>query len=121
MQSVKPKWLESGLVLVCERCYKQRIPEETPELGEHIGDFDLRDWLKRELKTEGRWGPIRVVATSCMDVCAKGKVTVAIQAPGEAPDIVITDAINEKQELYDRIVERLGERTSPDSSSDKTS
>ena len=42
MQPVNPKWLESGLVLVCERCFKERIPEEAPDVAERLGDFNLR-------------------------------------------------------------------------------
>ena len=110
MQDVKPKWLRSGLVLVCERCYKERIPEETPEIAEKIGDFNLRDWLKAELKEHGEWGPIRVISTSCMDVCAKGRVTVALDPhAGEgATEVMIVDPIDEKQALYDKIVRKLG-------------
>ncbi|MEO9169716.1 MAG: hypothetical protein ABI282_01900 [Candidatus Baltobacteraceae bacterium] len=112
MQDVKPKWQESGLVLVCERCFKERIPEETPEIAEKIGSFNLRDWLKSELKAHGEWGPLRVISTSCMDVCAKGKVTVAIesQTGGEPAEVVIVDPIDDKKELYEKIVRKLGRK-----------
>ncbi len=109
MQPVKPKWLESGLVLVCERCFKERIPEEAPEVAERIGDFNLRDWLKSELKEHGAWGPIRVISTSCMDVCAKGRVTVCIDSKdGDAAEVMVVDPLEERQAIYNRIVERLG-------------
>lgn len=108
MQPVKPKWLGSGLVLVCERCFKERIPEETPEIASKLGDFNLRDWLKAELKEHGEWGPIRVISTSCQDVCAKGKVTVTLEKVGDAPEVLVVDPIDERSELYDTIVERMG-------------
>ena len=109
MQEVKPKWLTSGLVLVCERCYKERIPEETPDIAEKLGDFNLRDWLKAELKEHGEWGPIRVISTSCMDVCAKGKVTVCIDPKdGSEAEVTIVDPLHEKHELYGKIVDKLG-------------
>ena len=108
MQPVKPKWLGSGLVLVCERCSKERIPEESPEIAENIGDFDLRSWLKSELKEHGEWGPIRVISTSCMDVCAKGKVTVAFEPVGEAPEVIVVDPIDEKHAVYQEVIKRLG-------------
>lgn len=112
MQDVKPKWLKSGLVLVCERCFKERIPEETPEIAERIGDFNLRNWLKSELKERGQWGPIRVISTSCMDVCAQGRVTVCIdpKTPGEEPEVFVVDPIDEKHAVYDKIVARLGNK-----------
>jgi hypothetical protein len=105
VQSVNPKWLETGLVLVCERCYKERIPEEAPEAAERIGDFNLRDWLKRELKAHGEWGPIRVVSTSCLDVCSKDRVTVCLDPKnGNDPEILVIDPIDERDELYRKVV-----------------
>jgi predicted metal-binding protein len=105
MQPVNPKWLERGLVLVCERCSKERIPEEAPEIAAKIGDFNLRDWLKTELKEHGEWGTIRVISTSCMDVCALGRVTVCIDPKNGAPaEVVVVDPVDEKQAVYDKIV-----------------
>jgi predicted metal-binding protein len=109
MQPVKPKWLGSGLVLVCERCFKERIPEEAPEVAEQIGDFNLRDWLKSELKEHGEWGPIRVISTSCMDVCAKGRVTVCIDPKdGRDAQVLIVHPLDEREAVYDTIVRELG-------------
>ncbi len=106
MQPVKPKWLERGLVLVCERCSKERIPEETPEIAAQLGDFNLRDWLKAELKERGEWGTIRVISTSCMDVCAKGRITVCIDPKnGDPAEVLIVDPLEEKRVIYDKIVE----------------
>ena len=115
MQDVNPKWLRSGLVLVCERCYKERIPEETPEVAAKLGDFNLRDWLKKELKENGEWGPIRVISTSCMDVCAKGKVTVCLdpQSDGGETEVVIVDPVDERHQLYGKIVDKLGRKDTP--------
>jgi len=108
MQDVNPEWLERGLVLVCERCFKERIPEEAPDVAEKIGDFNLRDWLKSELKEHGEWGSIRVISTSCMDVCAKGRVTVCIDPKnGAAPEVFVVDPLDERQAVYDKIVARF--------------
>lgn len=105
MQPVNPKWLDRGLVLVCERCTTERIPEEAPEIAAKIGDFSLRDWLKAELKEQGEWGTIRVISTSCMDVCAKGRVTVCIDPKnGDPPEVFVVDPLDGKQAVYDRIV-----------------
>jgi hypothetical protein len=110
MQQVKPKWLNSGLVLVCERCSKERIPEESPDVAARIGDFDLRGWLKTKLKEDGHWGKVRAISTSCMDVCALGRVTVCIdpKIEGEEPEVLIVDPIEDRDALYKRIVKRLG-------------
>jgi predicted metal-binding protein len=107
MQKVRPKWIERGLVLVCERCFKERIPEEDPEIAAQIGDFHLRNWLKEKLQEDDRWGPIRAISTSCMDVCARGRVTVCIRPQRGEATVVIVDPMSEREELYREIVERL--------------
>jgi hypothetical protein len=111
MQPVNPKWLESGLVLVCERCFKERIPEEAPEVAERLGDFNLRDWLKAELKEHDEWGPIRVISTTCMDVCALGKVTVCLDPKnGDPASVLIVDPIDERDKLYATILDSMGKK-----------
>jgi predicted metal-binding protein len=107
MQPVSPKWLGKGLVLVCERCTKERIPEEDPEIAERIGDFHLRDWLKTKLKEDGRWGPIRAISTSCMDVCARGRVTVAIVPEQGETEVLVVDPLADKDEFYGKIVKKF--------------
>ncbi|MDQ2679606.1 MAG: hypothetical protein M3Y21_01070 [Candidatus Eremiobacteraeota bacterium] len=108
MQSVTPKWTRRGLVLVCERCYKERIPDEDPDTVAQIGDFNLRDWLKRKLKDDGHWGEVRAISTSCMDVCGRRTVTVAIDPQdGRAAEVLVVDPIADRDALYARIVATL--------------
>jgi len=107
MQDVSPKWLAKGIVLVCERCSKERIPEEDPAIAARIGDFHLRDWLKAKLKEDERWGGIRAVNTSCMDVCARGRVTVAIEPETGPTRVLVVDPVADKDALYATIVELL--------------
>jgi predicted metal-binding protein len=107
MQKVNPKWIQSGLVLVCERCFKERIPEEDPEIAARIGDFHLRNWLKERLKADGHWGAIRAISTSCMDVCAHGRITVCIEPQKGEATVMVVDPIGEREELYRTIVEKL--------------
>lgn len=105
MQEVRPKWARRGLVLVCERCFTERIPEEDPEIAARIGDFHLRNWLKDRLKAEGRWGEIRAINTSCMDVCARGRVTVAIEERDGERTVMVVDPLAEREEVYRRVTE----------------
>lgn len=108
MQQVNPKWLNAGLVLVCERCFKERIPDEDPEIAAEIGDFHLRNWLKTRLKEDGRWGNIRAISTSCMDVCARGRVTVCIEPQEGETTVMVVDPIGDREAIYDEIVKALG-------------
>jgi predicted metal-binding protein len=107
MQTVNPKWNSGGLVLVCERCFKERIAEEDPEIAARIGDFHLRNWLKERLKEDGRWGGIRAISTTCMDVCARGRVTVCIEPQNGERTVLVVDPLAEREELYRVIVEKL--------------
>lgn len=101
--------MKSGIVLVCERCFKERIPEEDPDAAAEIGDFNLRDWLKRRLKEDGHWGKVRAISTSCMDVCARRLVTVLIdpQIEGRQAQSFAVDPIADREDLYRAVVERL--------------
>ena len=105
MQPVKPKWAQRGLVLVCERCFKERIPEEDPDVAAQIGDFHLRNWLKERLKSDGRWGEIRAISTSCMDVCAFDRVTVCIEPQNGETQVFVVDPVAERDEVYRKAVE----------------
>ncbi|MGA8474369.1 MAG: hypothetical protein WB681_04800 [Candidatus Cybelea sp.] len=107
MQTINPKWKSGGLVLVCERCFKERIPEEDPDVAARIGDFHLRDWLKERLKEGGRWGGIRAISTTCMDVCGRGRVTVCIEPQNGERTVLVVDPLAEREELYRIIVEKL--------------
>jgi predicted metal-binding protein len=103
--------MNSGLVLVCERCFKERIPEEDPDKAAQIGDFHLRDWLKKRLKDDGHWGKVRAISTSCMDVCARRRVTVVIdpKTEGKTAQAYVVDPVADKEALYNLIVRELGE------------
>jgi predicted metal-binding protein len=107
MQTVNPKWKSGGLVLVCERCFEERIPEEDPGVAARIGDFHLRNWLKERLKEDGLWGGIRAISTTCMDVCARGRVTVCIEPQNGERTVLVVDPLAEREELYRIIVEKL--------------
>lgn len=121
MQPIKPKWTNSGLVLVCERCFKERIPEEDPDKAAEIGDFHLRDWLKKRLKEDGHWGKVRAISTSCMDVCAPGRVTVVIdpKAEGKQAQAYVVDPLPDKEQLYNLIVRVLGETRNDETTTDR--
>jgi hypothetical protein len=104
----KPIWAKSGgLALVCEKCTAQRFVEDFPEFA---GDerLELKRWLKDRLKAEGKWGPIRVVMTSCLDVCARGRVTILIDpvASGNAQTCLAFDVFD-REAIYERIVAEL--------------
>lgn len=109
MKSIRPEWVESGAVLVCEKCYKTRIPDETPEIAERIGDFQLREWLKARCKEAGLGKRVRVIATGCQDICDIGNVTVTILpigAGGEMETFAI-DPLQDREAIFQRVLDKL--------------
>ncbi len=110
---VHPSWDRSGgLALVCDKCLNVRFAEDVPK---HAGDerLKLRGWLKERLKREGYWGPIRVTGTSCLDVCAKGRVTIFLDPVGAGGEqqCLLFDPLEDRELIYDTIVRALAPRS----------
>lgn len=106
---VRPLWRRSGgLALVCEKCLNVRFAEDFPE---HAGDerLKLREWLKDRLKAEGHWGVIRATGTTCLDVCAPGRVTIFIDPVGRSGQqkCLIFDPLEDRELIYQTIVAEL--------------
>jgi hypothetical protein len=106
---VKPVWSRSGgLALVCDKCLNVRFPEDFPE---HAGDerLKLREWLKDRLKAEGHWGAVRATGTTCLDVCAVGRVTILIDPVGKGGEqqCLVFDPLEDRELIYQTIVRAL--------------
>jgi hypothetical protein len=99
------------LALICEKCLNVRFAEDFPE---HAGDerLKLREWLKERLKREGYWGTIRAVGSTCLDVCAKGQVTILIDPVGAGGEqqCLVFDPLEERELIYETIVRALAPR-----------
>jgi hypothetical protein len=106
---VKPAWQRhGGLALVCEKCLNVRFPEDFPE---HAGDerLRLREWLKDRLKADGHWGAVRATGTTCLDVCAIGRVTMLLDPVGRGGEqqCLVFDPLTDREEIYQTIVATL--------------
>ncbi len=98
MKELKPRFRR--VVLVCDT---QR-PEgaEKPSCGFH-GAAGLRGFLKKRLKAEGLWGKdVRVLTTSCLDVCPNEGVICSFDN-GETLHLV--DAEGDREAILRRIVD----------------
>ena len=106
---VNPAWRRSGgLAFVCEKCLAVRFPEDFPE---HAGDerLHLRAWLKERLKESGHWGAIRATGTTCLDVCAKGRVTILLDPVGRGGEqkVLVFDPLEDRELIFETIVREL--------------
>ncbi len=106
---VLPSWArKGGLALICQKCLDVRFAEDVPE---HAGDerLNLREWLKDRLKHDGHWGTVRATGTTCLDVCAKGRVTILLDPVGKGGEqrVMVFDPLNDRDEIYKTIVDAL--------------
>ena len=111
MKTISPQWKQC-VVLVCA----QSRPDgaKKPSCGHH-GSAELRAWLKTRLREEGVWGRVRVVTTSCLDVCPSRGVIVSFQGEKGDQDLRLMDAQKDRQALLEEII-ALGEEEGTNSS-----
>jgi hypothetical protein len=69
---MKPHWHEN-LILICEKCGKKLAGSKSSANP----SYEMKDWLKKELKERDLWGTSRVVTTTCLDICPDDKIAVA--------------------------------------------
>ncbi|OJT21404.1 hypothetical protein BO221_26650 [Archangium sp. Cb G35] len=87
-KEVQPRW--EGLVFVCRKCMKR------------AGAEDVRSTLKEEL---GRG--VRVVRSSCLKLCPKGRVTVVVGS-GEGMRCLLVDPEEDADSLVRAVSRALG-------------
>jgi hypothetical protein len=106
----KPAWRRGGLAVVCEKCTKERFVEDFPEFAGDERLDNVKGYLKNRLRSEGRSDGIRVIASSCLDVCARGGLTVLLDPlgdPNRSARCLVFDALEGREALYAAIVADL--------------
>lgn len=82
------------VVVVCAKCRRK------------AGGKPLRKTLKRALKS-GAWGrKVRVVETSCLDLCPKRRIAVATGAQLAAGRIAVVDRDAQAEAVLDALLPR---------------
>jgi predicted metal-binding protein len=76
-----------AMVSICEKCGKRAGGS-----GKNVS-HRLASHFKRQVKREFAKGDIRIVLTTCMDICPDDRVVVAISptTPGIAPKFLVVD------------------------------
>jgi hypothetical protein len=107
MVEAKATWQRGGIAVVCEKCTKSRFAEDFPKLADDERLKDVKGYFKSRLKKDGLSGAIRIVTSSCLDVCARGGMTALIDPigfPNRSQKVVVVDALDGRDELYARII-----------------
>ncbi|MNJ92728.1 hypothetical protein D3C87_104020 [compost metagenome] len=98
MKKESNPWSE-GVLLVCTKCHKSISASSLKEEG-NSGE-NLKMYLKKKMKDEGLSSKIRVVTSSCLDVCIDDYQAVSF-APAEGKtETYILHPEKEKEELLD--------------------
>ena len=98
MKELKPRF--QRLVLICNA--QRPVGAQKPSCG-YNGAPELRRFLKKQLKAEGLWGKdVRVLTTSCLDVCPKDGVICSFD---NGATLHLVDAEGERDAILRRIVE----------------
>lgn len=74
VEKQKNAWSEA-VVMVCEKCGKSLDGLKLKEEGNAAEN--LKKYLKSQLKERGYGKEIRVVTSSCLDICIKNEVAVS--------------------------------------------
>ena len=97
--------VKRAMVFICEKCGK-RIGGS----GHKNASYHLASRFKRDLKRTFDKGDVRIVLTSCMDVCPEDSVAICVQptAPGSAALFLLADIddIEASSEELAKIVRR---------------
>lgn len=104
MKKEETPW-SKGVVLVCTKCHKSIDPKSLHEEG-NAGE-NLKTFLKKSFKESDDLSKIRIVTTSCLDVCIDDYQAVSY-APvkGETETFIVhpeTDREKLLKHLHDKI------------------
>lgn len=96
-EEVDPPWSDA-LVMVCSKCFKRRGGSG----GELKSEDDLKGYLKSEFKHGGYKGKVRVVVSTCLDICPDDKLAVAVARRHTQPALktLVVDFETKPEELY---------------------
>ena len=89
------------MVFICEKCGKR-----VSGSGSKNPSHRLASHFKRELKHTFDKGDVRIVLTTCMDICPENHVAISVQpiAPGPAP-FFLEASIDDIESSSEKLVE----------------
>ncbi len=104
MKNEELQWTTAA-VFFCTKCGKS-IKDAPSDLGE-----ELKSEFKSAMKDRGLAQDIRVMTSSCLDICEDGLQAVAF-IPKKGPSVVkVFDPFEEKEELLKEILKLKGQNS----------
>lgn len=98
----------TGAVIICEKCGKSLDGLQLQEEGN--ASEGLKRWLKQQLKDLGFGKQVRVMNSSCMDICQKDKVALTYfprSGHGSDAETMTVHPEQDRQEILKLLLQRL--------------
>ena len=92
MNSENTKWNKAG-VWICTKCFK----------GTDVAENLKMEW-KIKLKELGLGKDVRVMTTSCLDVCPKDEQAIMIVEKNGKQEVVVCNPKKESSEVFEKIL-----------------
>lgn len=90
-----------AVVMVCTKCSRKLV-----------GDESLADQMKKTLKSafkEGGLGKhVRTVTSSCLDICPKERVAIAVMCRNDGTHAITVDPKIDDRSLFDQVKKLAG-------------
>lgn len=104
MKPEKTPW-SKGVVLICTKCHKaisSKLLEEEGNSGENLKNF-----LKKSFKDSGELSKVRVLTTSCLDVCIDDRQAVSYAAVDGETETFAIHPEKDREELLKHLREKI--------------
>ncbi len=105
MKKTEIKW-QKGVLMVCTACQKKTLNGVELKLEGNAGE-NLKSFLKSEMIQLGHGKTLRVITSSCLDVCEKGSQAVAYCPVKGETEIYTLHPDIEKNSLLDFLKSKL--------------
>jgi predicted metal-binding protein len=102
IQNIEVGWSES-VIMICTKCAKQFDSIESQDSVERIKG-ELKNITKRELDN----GTVRVITTSCLNICPVNKIAIATACSNKVQvfDGFAVDTCISGQEIFDHLYKK---------------
>lgn len=104
MKKEETPWSEA-VVLVCTKCSKSISSSSLKEEG-NAGE-NLKTFLKKSLKDSGDLGKVRVVTSSCLDVCIDELQAVSVASTHGKTETFTVHPEKDREELLKHIKAKI--------------
>lgn len=104
MKKEETPW-SKGVVLVCTKCHKSINPSLLKEEG-NAGE-NLKNYLKKTFRDRGDSAKIRVVTSSCLDVCIADVQALAFAAVDGATETLVVHPEQDRNQIVSFLADKL--------------